>query len=79
MTDLFVATGQRNEKNNTKRGADTEVLMNEIHDREAGSDAHVMAFARMKYIHSRYRKAGKILDEICCILLALRWLICSDR
>ncbi|KAB8273230.1 hypothetical protein BDV30DRAFT_249088 [Aspergillus minisclerotigenes] len=63
VTDLFVATGQRNEKNNTKRGADTEVLMNEIHDREAGSDAHVMAFARMNYIHSRYRKAGKILNE----------------
>ncbi|KOC12022.1 hypothetical protein AFLA70_207g002031 [Aspergillus flavus AF70] len=63
VTDLFVATGQRNEKNNTKRRADTEVLMNEIHDREACSDAHVMAFARMNYIHSRYRKAGKILDE----------------
>ncbi|RAQ61949.1 hypothetical protein COH20_010735 [Aspergillus flavus] len=43
VTDLFVATGQRNEKNNTKRGADTEVLMNEIHDREAGSDAHCAA------------------------------------
>ncbi|RAQ67922.1 hypothetical protein COH21_013020, partial [Aspergillus flavus] len=34
-----------------------------IHDREAGSDAHVMAFARMNYIHSRYRKACKILNE----------------
>ncbi|KAE8421940.1 hypothetical protein BDV36DRAFT_18713 [Aspergillus pseudocaelatus] len=63
VADLFVATGQRSEKNNTKRGADTEVLMNEIHDREAGSDAHMMAFARMNYIHSRYRTAGKILDE----------------
>ncbi|KAB8266191.1 hypothetical protein BDV32DRAFT_156247 [Aspergillus pseudonomiae] len=63
VADLFVATGQRSEKNNTKRAADTEVIMNEIHDREAGSDAHVMAFARMNYIHSRYRKAGKILDE----------------
>ncbi|GAB1194399.1 hypothetical protein APSETT444_003644 [Aspergillus pseudonomiae] len=63
VAGLFVATGQRSEKNNTKRAADTEVIMNEIHDREAGSDAHVMAFARMNYIHSRYRKAGKILNE----------------
>ncbi|KAB8238564.1 uncharacterized protein BDW43DRAFT_320347 [Aspergillus alliaceus] len=63
VADLFVATGQRNEKNNTKRGADTEVLMNEIHDRQVGSDAHLMGYARLNYIHSGYRKAGKILDE----------------
>ncbi|KAE8548207.1 hypothetical protein EYB25_010001 [Talaromyces marneffei] len=63
MAKLFVATRQLNEKNASKRAADTEVILNEVHDREPGSDSHLMGIARMNYLHARYRKAGKILDE----------------
>ncbi|KAF5864089.1 hypothetical protein ETB97_008495 [Aspergillus alliaceus] len=63
MTKFFVATRQLNEKNASKRAADTEVVLNEVHDREPGSDSHLMGIARMNYLHARYRKAGKILDE----------------
>ncbi|KAL5366453.1 hypothetical protein BJX96DRAFT_182615 [Aspergillus floccosus] len=63
MTKLFVATGQLNEKNASKRAADTEVVLNEVHDREPGSESHLLGIARMNYLHARYRKAGKILDE----------------
>lgn len=47
MTKLFVATGQLNEKNASKRAADTEVILNEVHDREPGSDNQVLGIARM--------------------------------
>ncbi|BAE62249.1 unnamed protein product [Aspergillus oryzae RIB40] len=63
MTKLFVATRQLNEKNASKRAADTEVVLNEVHDREPGSESHLLGIARMNYLHARYRKAGKILDE----------------
>lgn len=54
MAKLFQATGQLNECNAPKRAADTEVLLNEVHDRQPGSNEH---------LHSCYCKAGKILDE----------------
>lgn len=63
MTKLFVATGQLNEKNASKRAADTEIVLNEVHDREPGSENHLLGITRMNYLHARYRKAGKILDE----------------
>ncbi|PGH14887.1 hypothetical protein AJ79_02749 [Helicocarpus griseus UAMH5409] len=63
MTKLFVATGQLSEKNISKRTIDTEVVLNEVHDREPGTDPHLLGIARMNYLHARYRKAGKILDE----------------
>lgn len=63
MTKLFSATGQLNERNAPKRAADTEVLLNEVHDRQPGSKEHFLAISRMNYLHSRFRKAGKILDE----------------
>ncbi|KAJ5155962.1 hypothetical protein N7492_008765 [Penicillium capsulatum] len=63
LLKLFVATGQLNEKNMSKRAADTEVLLNEVHDRRPGSEMHLRGIARMNYLHSRFRKAGKILDE----------------
>ena len=63
MTKLFTATGQLNERNAPKRAADTEVLLTEVHDRLPGSNEHLLAISRMNYLHSRYRKAGKILDE----------------
>lgn len=63
MTKLFQATGQLNERNAPKRAADTEVLLNEVHDRQPGSNEHLLAISRMNYLHSRFRKAGKILEE----------------
>ncbi|PKY02886.1 hypothetical protein P168DRAFT_283622 [Aspergillus campestris IBT 28561] len=63
MTKLFVATGQLNAKNAPKRAADTEIVLSEVHDRLPGSDAHLAGIARMNYLHARYRKAGKVLDE----------------
>ncbi|KAK1144810.1 hypothetical protein N8T08_004822 [Aspergillus melleus] len=63
MTKLFVATGQLNERNASKRAADTEVILSEVHDRLPGSDPHLLGIARMNYLHARFRKAGKILDE----------------
>ena len=62
MAKLFVATRKLNEKNASKRAADTEIILNEVHDRDPGSDSH-LGIARMNYLHARYRKAGKILDE----------------
>ncbi|KUL89311.1 hypothetical protein ZTR_03741 [Talaromyces verruculosus] len=63
MAKLFVATHQLNEKNASKRAADTEIILNEVHDRDPGSDSHLLGIARMNYLHARYRKAGKILNE----------------
>ncbi|KAI9923761.1 hypothetical protein ASPWEDRAFT_120396 [Aspergillus wentii DTO 134E9] len=63
IAKLLSATGQLSEKNASKRGADTEIILMEAHDREPGSDSHLNAIARMNYLHARYRKAGKILDE----------------
>ncbi|RMJ28853.1 hypothetical protein PHISP_00304 [Aspergillus sp. HF37] len=63
MAKLFVAADQLNEKNMTKRAADTEVFLNEVHDREPGTDPHLLGIARTNHLHSRYRKAGKVLDK----------------
>ena len=63
MAKLFVATRQLNEKNASKRAADTEIILNEVHDREPGSDSHLLGISRMNYLHARFRKAGKILDD----------------
>ncbi|KAJ5090597.1 hypothetical protein N7532_009281 [Penicillium argentinense] len=63
MTKLFTATRQLNEKNAPKRAADTEVVLIEVHDRLPGSEMHLRGIARMNYLHARYRRAGKILDE----------------
>lgn len=63
MAKLFLATRQLNAKNSSKRAADTEVILNEVHDREPGSEPHLLGIARMNYLHARYRKAGKILDD----------------
>lgn len=63
MTKLFTATRQLNAKNSPKRAADTEVVLIEVHDRLPGSEMHLRGIARMNYLHARYRRAGKILDE----------------
>ncbi|OQE05266.1 hypothetical protein PENVUL_c026G06935 [Penicillium vulpinum] len=63
MAKLFVATRQLKDKNASKRAADTEIILNEVHDREPGSDSHLLGISRMNYLHARFRKAGKILDD----------------
>ncbi|KAI0380597.1 hypothetical protein F5Y04DRAFT_95136 [Hypomontagnella monticulosa] len=63
MSKLFAVTGQNNRKNSGKRMIDTEVLLREAQTRHPTSERYMRAVARMNYLHSRYRKAGKILDE----------------
>jgi len=63
ISKLLVATGQLSEKNASKRAADTEVLLAEVQYTDPTSTRHLQAIARMNYLHDRYRKAGKILDE----------------
>jgi hypothetical protein len=63
MSKLFAATGQNTRRNAGKRAIDTEVLLRESQSQSSDSDRYQKAVARMNYLHSRYRKAGKILDD----------------
>lgn len=62
MSRLFAVTGQNNRKNAGKRAVDTEILLRESHSHPRESLRYQQAVARMNYLHSRYRKANKILD-----------------
>lgn len=63
MSKLFAATGQNNRKSAGKRAVDTEILLREVPSKDRESVRYMQAVARMNYLHSRYRKAGKILNE----------------
>lgn len=63
MSKLFAVTGQNNRKNGGKRAIDTEILLREVQSKDRQSMRYIQAVARMNYLHSRYRKAGKIVDE----------------
>lgn len=63
MSKLFAATGQNNNRNGGKRMIDTEIILREAQSRHPASERYMQAVARMNYLHSRYRQAGKILDE----------------
>src|SRR5689334_23375503 len=63
MSKLFAVTGQNNVKNAGKRAVDTEILLRESQTQPRDSERYMDAIARMNYLHARYRKAGKILDE----------------
>ncbi|KAK6508605.1 hypothetical protein TWF506_010689 [Arthrobotrys conoides] len=63
MSKLFAVTGQHTRRNAGKRAVDTEILLREVHHNGRDSDRYMKAVARMNYLHSRYRKAGKIIDE----------------
>lgn len=58
-----MATGQSSEKNAPKRAVDTNIILMEAQTNDVESDRHLRAIARMNYLHERYRKAGKILDD----------------
>lgn len=62
MSKLFVVTGQNNRRNAGKRAVDTEILLREVQSKDRISMRYMQAVARMNYLHSRYRQAGKILD-----------------
>jgi hypothetical protein len=63
MSKLFAVTGQNNIKNAGKRAVDTEILLREAQTKHRESERYMQAVARMNFLHARYRKAGKILDE----------------
>ncbi|KAF7194344.1 Mycophenolic acid biosynthesis cluster protein B [Pseudocercospora fuligena] len=63
MTRVFVVTGQILTKNAPKRSVDTEILLREVHSQDRTSERYMQSVARMNFLHSRWRKAGKILDE----------------
>ncbi|ETS78446.1 hypothetical protein PFICI_10508 [Pestalotiopsis fici W106-1] len=63
MSKLFAVTGQNTRKNAGKRAVDTEILIREAQSNPHDSQRYVNSVARMNYIHARYRKAGKILDD----------------
>ncbi|SPN97221.1 uncharacterized protein DNG_00735 [Cephalotrichum gorgonifer] len=63
ISKLLMATGQSSEKNAPKRAVDTNIILMETQTNDVDSDRHFRAVARMNYLHERYRKAGKILDE----------------
>ncbi|KAK6333063.1 hypothetical protein TWF718_010887 [Orbilia javanica] len=63
MSKLFAVTGQNTRKNAGKRAVDTEILLREVHHNGRDTDRYMKAVARMNYLHARYRKAGKILDD----------------
>ncbi|XXG99670.1 general amino acid permease agp2 [Hypoxylon texense] len=63
MSKLFAVTGQNTRKNAGKRAVDTEILIREVQSNPGDSQRYMESIARMNYLHARYRKAGKILDE----------------
>ncbi|KAK6527210.1 hypothetical protein TWF281_010400 [Arthrobotrys megalospora] len=63
MSKLFAVTGQNTRRNAGKRAVDTEILLREVHHNGRDTDRYMKAVARMNYLHTRYRKAGKILDD----------------
>lgn len=63
MSKLFAVTGQNNARNGGKRAVDTEILIREVQHNSRLSSRYQTAVARMNYLHSRYRQAGKILDQ----------------
>ena len=72
ISKLLVETRQFSEKaTSTKRYADTAVLIQEFAGYEPKSERSIEAIGRMNFIHSVYRKSGKILDDDMLYTLSL--------
>lgn len=72
ISKLLVDTRQFSEKaTSTKRYTDTTVLIQEFAGYEPKSERSIEAIGRMNYIHSGYRKSGKILDDDMLYTLSL--------
>lgn len=63
MLKLFAIRGQNNRSTAGKRVVDTEILLREVQSQPRESLRYMKEVARMNYLHSRYRRAGQILDE----------------
>ncbi|KAK3318089.1 hypothetical protein B0H66DRAFT_478055 [Apodospora peruviana] len=83
ISKLLVATGQFGKPGDvramSKRVADTSVLLTNMIVRPPGSKQAMEAVARTNYLHSSYRRAGKISDDDMLytlslfVLEAIRW------
>ncbi|KAM5458159.1 hypothetical protein MaudCBS49596_000071 [Microsporum audouinii] len=72
VSKLLVQTSElSNPETSPKRYADTSVLINEFVANPPTSDRALEALARMNFLHSNYRKAGKILDDDMLYTLSL--------
>lgn len=72
ISKLLVQTSQLSEESTaTKRYADTALLLAEFLEYHPTSTRSIEAIGRMNYIHSRYQKSGKILDNDLLYTLAL--------
>ncbi|KAH8888513.1 hypothetical protein GQ53DRAFT_871485 [Thozetella sp. PMI_491] len=72
ISRLLLATNQLgSEKTVSKRAADTTAIMAEIMSGEPASERHLDGLARVNYLHSRYRQAGKITDGDMLYTLSL--------
>lgn len=64
ISSLLVATGQlKHSDTASKRAADAGVLILEFVLNKPTSERAIEATARMNYLHSPYRKSGKITDD----------------
>ncbi|EGD98232.1 hypothetical protein TESG_05613 [Trichophyton tonsurans CBS 112818] len=72
ISTLLVQTSElSNPQTSPKRYMDTSVLINEFVSNPPTSERALEALARMNYLHSQYRKAGKILDDDMLYTLSL--------
>ena len=72
ISKLLVQTSQfSDESTATKRYADTVLLLAEFMGYHPTNPRSIEAIGRMNYIHSRYQKSGKILDDDLLYTLAL--------
>ncbi|EZF27204.1 hypothetical protein H112_00793 [Trichophyton rubrum D6] len=72
ISTLLVQTSElSNPQTSPKRYMDTSVLINEFVSNPPTSERALEALTRMNYLHSQYRKAGKILDDDMLYTLSL--------
>ena len=72
ISKLLVATSQFSEPSTAcKRYADTALLINEFIGHDPTSERARQALGRMNYIHSNYKKSGRILDDDMLYTLSL--------
>ena len=76
-----MATGElKSSETSSKRAADTGVLVLEFGLNKPTSERAIQAIARMNFLHSRYQKAGKIMNNDMLYVLAtfalepVRWI-----
>ncbi|PKS08645.1 hypothetical protein jhhlp_005034 [Lomentospora prolificans] len=72
ISKLLLATGQlSSDRTASKRAADTAVIISEMSHNSPQSERATSGIARMNFLHSRYRKSGKITDDDMLYTLSL--------